>query len=82
MSSISSIGAPSRVSSLDTRREGRARVLEYLSKASSALEGAADELERGTLVSEDHESVTPALQAVNDAVRRLHDAIHAPPVAS
>lgn len=82
MSTIGPIDALSRAGPPGAHGEGRDRVLEYLSKASSALEGVTDELERDTLTDEDCEAIAPALQGVSDAVQRLRYATSARPVPS
>ncbi len=57
------------------RGESCARVLEYLSKASSAFDGITDELEHSSLTVEDHEAIAPALAAVSVALARVDDAL-------
>ncbi len=78
MSSTGPIGAAGGATVALVGGERRARVLEYLCKATSALDGVTGELERSQLTPEDREAIVPALEAATAALSRVDDTIHEP----
>ena len=82
MSSSDPIGAVGSATVALAGEERRARVLEYLCKATSALEGVTGELERSPLTPEDREAIVPALEAATAALSGLDDTVHEPIAAA
>lgn len=78
MSSTDPIGAVGSATVALAGGERRSRVLEYLCKATSALEGVAGELERSPLTPEDREAIMPALETATTALSRVDDTIDEP----
>jgi hypothetical protein len=78
MSATGPIDVSSSTSAALVAGERRARVLEYLSKAASALDGVTDELHAARLSSEDREAIAPSIEAVTVALGRLENATSMP----